>query len=481
VIRRLPARLVALSLVVGAVGACAALFDDPIQCATDADCDRFDAVCDVSQSVCVPRIKVPVPGRDGGPGPNEDGGDDDATSSKCPAGPKPSSPIGATKIGNDGGPVSEVTGALTLDCSQDWILEGHVFVRANATLTIEAGTTIVAKKGTNAAIVIDPGAKIVANGERDLPIVLTSDGAPPAAGDWRGLFVLGLAPPAGQGPFEGDPALPWGGVNADDSSGSLTFVRVEYAENGAVFAGAGRKTKVDSIQVRKTVQNCFFFYGGTVDAKHLVCQYPGDEQFDTFIRYSGRLQFLFGQKTGLGANVFNKNGFLVDEANPVVYNATLCGDTAPNNGYGLVFRDGAKMDMSNLLMTGWFAGLDATGAIPAANELRGSLFFGNATNPAYVEDPAEVNPDLPTFNDDEGFDEIAFVRDPARANKETDPGLVDCHDPKAPKPWPKAAITAGARTPPDDGFFDSKATYVGAFRDGNDPWMKGTWVRFDDK
>lgn len=38
-----------------------------------------------------------------------------------------------------------------------------------------------------------------------------------------------------------------------------------------------------------------------------------------------------------------------------------------------------------------------------------------------------------------------------------------------------------ATVPPDDGFFDPQAKYVGAVRDGNDTWPSGNWVVWSDK
>lgn len=463
--------------------ACSELFEEPSQCSNDGDCVRFNAVCDVARAVCVT----------GTPGGDEAGTDTDTgttepldsstpestVTKQCTGANKPIAAIGTKVDGGDGG-TGEITGNVTLDCEKDWTLEGHVFVRSGATLTIEAGTTIRAKKGTNAALVVSPGGRIIANGEKDLPIVFTSDAAAPTAGDWRGLFLLGVAPPAARAPFEDDPQLVWGGANAEDDSGSLHYVRVEYARNGLVLAGVGRKTKIDFVQVRKTIDNCFFFYGGTVDAKHLVCQYPGDEQLETLEGYTGRLQFLFLQKTPTG-NVFNRNGLLLDDSKPVLYNATVVGDTVPNFGYGLVFRYGVSMDVANVLFTGWYGGVDAVGDVSAPNELRGSIAFANPTNPAYAEDPDEQDPDSPTYDDDNGFDELAWFNAQARGNSTTAPTLMDAHDSKNPQPWPKNPITTNARTPPNDGFFDNTATYIGAFKDDQDKWINGAWTRFDDK
>lgn len=466
---------------VAAVASCAELFEEPAQCKFERDCDRFgDATCDLARGVCVPKSAFDA-GEDAptGPGSQPDAeADAPEIPDRCKVSPKPTETVPTTAVaaGTDAGPDGEITTSVTLDCGKDCLLKGRVIVRAGATLTIEPGTTIRVEKASAGGLVIMPGAKIVAAGQRNAPIVFTSAEATPAPGDWRGVYVLGVAPPT-QPAFQGDPLLASGGVNAEDDSGTLSYVRIEYGAIGLVFASVGRRTKVDYVQVRKTTDNCFWFYGGAVDAKHLVCQYPLDEYYEFERGYAGRVQFLFGQKTPLAVN--GRNGVLADNASPVLYNATLCGDDQANLGYGLVPRNGTNLDLANAILTGWYAGIDTVGALGTI-EARSSIAFGNATNPAYVEDPAQMTTTDPTFNDDQGFDEIAWFRDPARGNRETDPGLVGCYDPKAPKPWPAAALTAGARTPPNDGFFDTTAAYIGAFRDGTDDWLSG-WARFDDQ
>lgn len=464
----------------GVLASCAELFDEPSQCKTDADCARFEgAICDVASGVCVRAedkeddagnslpdvITIPT-----------DAPAETTLPDLCNVSPKPTGVVG-TKI--DGSTRAEITGAVTLGCDKDWTLDGVVFVRSGATLTVQPGTTIRAKKGMGAAIIVSPGAKIIADGKRDAPIVITSDATLPASGDWRGIFVLGLAPPAAQGPYDDDPDLAWGGANDQDDSGVLSFVRIEYATNGLVLAGAGKKTRVDSVEVRRTVKSCIVFYGGTVDAKHLICQSPGSNQFEWYLDYKGRAQFLFGQHTA-PPPAYGANGLLIDDAKPVLYNATLCGTTPTPNGYGVVFRDSATLDLNGAIVTGWFAGIDGTGALPVPGAVKSSIFFGNATNPAYNENVTS-DPDLPAFDDDNGFDEVAWIGLAARNNAFTNPMLVGCFDLKSPKPWPQASLTTKAPTPPNDGFFDTNAKYVGAFANASDPWMTGAWVRFDDK
>jgi hypothetical protein len=459
-----------------AAAACAFL-SEAEQCGSDSDCGKYNAVCDTVQSICVARGGPgddATSGADGAPpvpGPPGEGGPIDP---KCNASPKEvASATAGLPPGGDGG--VQVSGSLALGCEKDWTLDNHLVVGANATLTIAAGTTIRAKKGTGAAIIVLPGGKILAQGQKDAPVVLTSDDPAPRAGDWRGVFVLGNAPRVGTNPFDGDPLLSYGGTAANDASGTLEFVRIEYAQSGLVLGGVGTGTKIDSVQVRQTNDNCFVFTGGTVDARHLVCQQALDEQFEIALGYRGKLQFLFGQRVAPGDA---HHAILVDgqDTAPVIYNATLCGQPEQPSlqGHGLVFRNNAKIDVNDVIITGWLSGLDAQSAnLGAPILLRSSILFGNNANPAFTEDDAGAGQQL---NDDNGFDEVELFR--TGGNVDTNPNLVDCHNALAPKPWPKTALATGARVPPDDGFFDKNAAYIGAFRDENDAWMTGAWVRF---
>ncbi|HEY8074110.1 MAG TPA: hypothetical protein VIF62_08375, partial [Labilithrix sp.] len=410
-------RLAALAtFALAALVSCSDLFDTAEQCTTDRDCEKFSAVCDVTHGVCVDRGAQDEGGTPPPPPPSTEGGSDAPVDPMCDVPNKPTATVGGspTDGGLDGGPAFEITTSTTLDCSKNWLLKGRVFVRSGATLTIQAGTTIKGEKASGGELVIAAGAKIVASGLRDRPIVFTSDQSTPHAGDWGGLTVLGNAPPANGAVVNGDPALPYGGSTFDDASGVIGFVRIEYGVQGLVLAGVGNKTQVDAVMVRETGDNCFSLYGGTVDAKHLVCQWPGDELFEMNDGYSGRLQFLFGQNMPPGST--EQNGLLDSTLSaPTIYNATVCGSSKTDPNYGLVVRDTSKLTAANVIVTGWFAGIDMRGVIATPTpDLRSSIVFGNGTNPAYVED-AEVTDDTsPFFNDDNGFDEVGWFRDAAR-------------------------------------------------------------------
>jgi hypothetical protein len=74
------------------------------------------------------------------------------------------------------------------------------------------------------------------------------------------------------------------------------------------------------------------------------------------------------------------------------------------------------------------------------------------------------------------------VKDASRKNTFKIDPLINCFDPSAPVFGPPTSLTTNAATPPDDGFFDTSATYIGAFKDANDTWATtGKWVVWSDK
>ena len=77
-----------------------------------------------------------------------------------------------------GDPVIKLEGTLatqTLDATKPYLLKGQVFVPSGVTLTIPEGTVIKGDKATKAALIIQPGGKLIANGTAAKPIVFTGD------------------------------------------------------------------------------------------------------------------------------------------------------------------------------------------------------------------------------------------------------------------------------------------------------------------
>jgi hypothetical protein len=73
---------------------------------------------------------------------------------------------------------------------------------------------------------------------------------------------------------------------------------------------------------------------------------------------------------------------------------------------------------------------------------------------------------------------IQRLLDPRAHNHALDPLLANPFDPNDPvfRPFATPSDTA---MPPDDGFFDSSARYVGALGDAADDWTRAPWVRWN--
>lgn len=214
----------------------------------------------------------------------------------------------------------EISSDESLAADDDVTLSCQAFVKAGATLTIEAGTTIkaaVVDDDTPApALIIERGGTIMAEGTADAPITFTVDDdsldpsaddfdARDARGKWGGLIVLGNAPV--QGDEQSVEGLPegmglYGGDDPEDNSGVLSYVRVWFGGsvigenneiNGITFGGVGNGTTVDHIEVAFNLDDGVEFFGGTVNVKYLSVLFVGDDAVDTDLGYSGKLQFVF--------------------------------------------------------------------------------------------------------------------------------------------------------------------------------------------
>ncbi|MDX6191216.1 hypothetical protein SGQ83_17820 [Flavobacterium sp. Fl-318] len=176
-------------------------------------------------------------------------------------------------------------------------LVGVVYVTNNATLTIEPGTVIRGDDKTCGTLVITNGSKIMAEGLETDPIIFTSnkEKTERRPGDWGGIIVLGKAPINTLGglhtlPFDLEPLLNhYGGPDAEDNSGILKYIRIEYAGrklsalkelNGLSLAGVGRKTVLNNIQISYSNDDSFECYGGDLNLTNLISYRTTDDDFD---------------------------------------------------------------------------------------------------------------------------------------------------------------------------------------------------------
>lgn len=271
-----------------------------------------------------------------------------------------------------------MTQDLTLDASNEWYLEGPLVVgndTETTVLTIEPGTTVYG--GDGSFILIQRASQIVAEGTKENPIVLTS--AKPIGNrgteDWGGLVINGRAPinnaanPDGSAPGEAGTGQ-YGGNVADDNSGVLRFVRVEFAGNkvdlenelnGFAFQGVGSGTTVEYIQAHMTSDDGVEFFGGTVNVRYLVVTGSDDDSVDWTGGWTGKAQFVVAKQLpesgteaerGIEADNLKGTNSATPYSNPTLSNVTLIARDG-NGKQGVMVREGTKGKLHNMIISGF--------------------------------------------------------------------------------------------------------------------------------
>lgn len=275
-------------------------------------------------------------------------------------------------------------GEVVLDAGTVYKLTGKIQVNSGATLTIPAGTVIQGVGGTKAYIAIAQGGKINVNGTAAKPVVMTSGLATKAAGDWGGLVICGKAPinrvTGGASTAQSEVAdLTYGGTISNDNSGSIKYLRIEYAGaafntekefNGLSFFGVGSGTVVENVQAFHGADDGFEFFGGSVNTTNLIAIGNEDDQFDwtegwngTNTNWYGKLGFGKGNR-GIEADNFEFGFANTPIANPTITNMTLIGAgsaadaTIYTENQAIKLRRGTKGIISNVVLSGWKTGID---------------------------------------------------------------------------------------------------------------------------
>ena len=268
-----------------------------------------------------------------------------------------------------------------------YALSGPVFVgndkADSATLSIEEGTVIFGQTG-NDYLVVSRDSAIEAVGTAAEPIIMTSlqdvVGETTGAGQWGGMVILGNAP-SNKCPADGsDCALQvegveegavFGGTDEADNSGTLNYVVVKFAGfevapdnelNGVTFGGVGSGTTVDYLQVHANADDGVEFFGGNVDAKHLVLTGNQDDSVDWDNGYRGKMQWVYIEhdKNSGDANrgiEADNDGSTPDkdpQSNPMISNLTIVGNNfdGEDDSEGVYLREGTGAQIYNMVVTG---------------------------------------------------------------------------------------------------------------------------------
>ena len=409
-----------------------------------------------------------------------------------------------------------VSGDITVDtrwyANARYFLSGFVYLKKNATLTIEPGTIIKGVSGTKGALIIEKGSKIMAQGTATNPIVFTSDKpkGQRSYGDWGGLVICGNAPTnkhdngAGTGIAEGGIGSTYGGNNPADNSGILQYVRIEFPGipltatanseiNGLTLYSVGSGTVIDHIQVSYSGDDSFEWFGGNVNSKYLVAFKGWDDDFDTDNGFIGKVQFFVSLREPASADQSQSNGFESDNdadgstltpvTAPVFSNGSMFGPLATptttiNSLYrrAMHLRRGTRLSIYNTIFTGYPTGLDIDGqkgdspAQATANvlQIENCIMAGMTANYStiYLTDAETWYSSASRNNQIMATNDLLQIADPFNL---TAPDFL----PGTGSPLLSGAAFTNTRL--TDSFF-TPTTYRGAF--GTTNWTSG-WCNFN--
>ena len=277
--------------------------------------------------------------------------------------------------GNNGEAVvlegGEISGRYSNDLTLkkgEYTLTGSLQMEAPATLTIEPGTTITsAASGANIIyILIEQGAKIMAEGTESEPITLTAEEK--KAGAWGGLHICGYAHTnaSGETTSEIGGAL-YGGNNDSDNSGSLKYIRIQYSglaldseheANGLSLYGVGNGTKISYVQVLDGSDDGIEFFGGSANIDHCIVENCTDDSFDWTEGWNGTAEYIVAYQSVSECDCLMEcdnngdNNEASPVAHPTVRYATFVGNNSADNARGLRFREGTYVNLEYALVTG---------------------------------------------------------------------------------------------------------------------------------
>ncbi|MDB4089207.1 hypothetical protein N9544_06240 [Flavobacteriales bacterium] len=289
---------------------------------------------------------------------------------------------------------SNITNSTTWTNDNVYQLGGRITVTDGATLTIEAGTIIKGEAGTGAnatALLIARGGKLMANGTETLPIIFTSvadeittahltagNFASPnlnsdVDGLWGGVIILGKAPISAsnsgsdlaQVQIEGIPTSDanglYGGTDASDNSGSITYVSIRHGGtnigsgneiNGLTLGGVGSGTTIENIEIVSNQDDGIEWFGGTVNVTNVVSWNCNDDALDTDQAWAGTLDnFVVISPAGHCFELDGPEGTY--SATHTIKNGTVIASDGTRSAQDLINVDANSMvNLTNIHITG---------------------------------------------------------------------------------------------------------------------------------
>ena len=262
----------------------------------------------------------------------------------------------------------------TLDVGTSYRLTGQFIVDGGATLTIPAGTQIIANasqgQATETYIAVMMGSKINVNGTAAAPVVMTSPNAQPQ--DWGGLTICGEASTtAGANATAEVGNFKYGGSKDDDNSGSISYlvikgsgakINTESEYNGLTLYAVGSATQISNVAIINGADDGVEFFGGTVSAQNLYLENNEDDAIDWTEGWNGTVTNAYVKHTIDGfSTVVEADGV---NNNPKIVNLTAVSTTG---GKALQFKKESGATITGLSLLGYDILIDMANDGPLSN------------------------------------------------------------------------------------------------------------------
>lgn len=389
-----------------------------------------------------------------------------------------------------------------------YTLKAYVYLTGGSKLTIAPGSVIKSDIVEKGALIVERNSQLIADGTAAKPIVFTS-GRPVGQrnpGDWGGIILLGNAPTnrTTTPTIEGGVGRAYGGTKSDDNSGIIRYVRIEFAGiaaepnseiNGLTLGGVGNATIIDYVQTVYANDDAYEFFGGSVNAKHLVAYATADDDFDFDFGYGGKIQFAVSLRDPLFVDGGDAgNGIECDNdatgtaaapfTKPLLSNFTILGpngaaNTAVNHNFAARFRRATTFVINNSIFLGHPDGglsleSDATynAFISGTSEFKNNIVFALAAPFKLGSDVLVSGASATNIQTKALADGTVSVASSSAA------GLTDAFNLATPSFLPASgsiALSGAAFTGTIGDSFFEKVTYKGAF--GTNNWLAG-WTSF---
>ena len=288
---------------------------------------------------------------------------------------------------DNGDPANQIGGTLTEDLTLEtgeYVMTEALIVPDGITLTINPGVLVRANVGADVFLAVAQGGTILAEGTSTNPIVFTSNDATPNPGDWGGIIVLGRAPinsvTGGDATSTSEiGGLPYGGSMANDSSGMLRYVRVEFSggsasasseNNGFSFYGVGNGTTIEFIQAFEGLDDGVEFFGGTVNASYISVVGAQDDSVDWTEGFTGMLTDVYIEHRQAHDKGIEGDGFNTDIGNnsdsgffsaPTINRLSILGLGSTNENEAIRLRAGTRALFNNVFIQGFEEAYDLDG------------------------------------------------------------------------------------------------------------------------